>query len=133
MDGRPARIQGLETSMTLAPSQSRKAVVLGLDGVPYTLVRRFCAEGVMPHFRELIGEGTLAPMDTVMPEISSTAWASFMTGVNPGRHGVYGFMDLDPKTYRLVFSNFNSVRAATIWDYMSRAGRRSVVLNIPST
>lgn len=119
--------------MTTAFSAGRRAVVLGLDGVPYTLVRRFCDEGVMPWLRELIGEGTVAPMDTVIPEISSTAWASFMTGVNPGKHAVYGFMDLDPKTYKLSFSNFNSVRSATIWDYLSRVGRRSVVLNIPST
>ncbi len=114
-------------------TNGRKVVVLGLDGVPYTLIEKFCAEGVMPRFAQLLAEGQAAPMDTVMPEISSTAWASFMTGTNPGRHAVYGFMDLDPKAYKLQFSNFNSVKAPTMWDYMSRAGRKSVVLNIPST
>ena len=56
-----------------------------------------------------------------------------MTGMNPGRHAVYGFMDLDPKTYRLQFTNFNSVKASTAWDYLSRKGLRSLVLNIPTT
>jgi len=113
-----------------APS---KAVVVGLDGVPYTLLRRFCDEGVMPFVRDILREGTVAPMDTALPEISSTAWTSFMTGLNPGKHGVYGFMALEPKTYKLQFTNFNSVRVATIWDLLSRQGQRSVVLNIPTT
>jgi predicted AlkP superfamily phosphohydrolase/phosphomutase len=112
---------------------ARKAVVLGLDGVPYTLLRRFCDEGVMPRVSELLREGTVAPMDTALPEISSTAWTSFMTGVNPGKHAVYGFMDLDPKSYKLQFTNFNSVRTPTLWDYLSREGKRSMVLNIPTT
>jgi predicted AlkP superfamily phosphohydrolase/phosphomutase len=112
---------------------AKKVVVLGLDGVPYTLLKRFAEEGVMPHTRDLLASGTLAQMDTALPEISSTAWTSFMTGANPGRHGVYGFMDLDPKTYKLQFTNFNSVKTSTVWDYLSRAGQRSMVLNIPTT
>jgi predicted AlkP superfamily phosphohydrolase/phosphomutase len=112
---------------------AKKAVVLGLDGVPYTRLKRFAEEGLMPCVKELVGQGTFAPMDTALPEISSTAWTSFMTGMNPGKHAVYGFMDLDPKSYKLQFMNFNSVKTPTIWDYLSREGRRSIVLNIPTT
>jgi predicted AlkP superfamily phosphohydrolase/phosphomutase len=111
----------------------RKAIVIGLDGAPYTLLRRFCDEGVMPNLVRIFAAGTAAAMDTAVPEISATAWTSFMTGMNPGKHAVYGFMDLDPRTYRLQFTNFNSVKASTTWDYLSRQGLRSLVLNIPTT
>ena len=114
-------------------TSDRKAVVLGLDGAPYTLLRRFCDEGVMPNLARIFAAGTARAMDTAVPEISSTAWTSFMTGMNPGKHAVYGFMDLDPQTYKLQFTNFKSVKAATAWDHLSRKGIRSQVLNIPTT
>jgi predicted AlkP superfamily phosphohydrolase/phosphomutase len=114
-------------------TSGRKAIVIGLDGAPYTLLRRFCDEGVMPNLARIFAAGTATAMDTAVPEISSTAWTAFMTGMNPGKNAVYGFMDLDPRTYKLQFTNFNSVKASTAWDYLSRQGLRSLVLNIPTT
>src|SRR5579862_4796506 len=117
----------------LKGKRKRRAVLVGLDGTPFTLLRQFIAEGTMPHLAALARGGTLLQMDTSIPDISSVAWTSFMTGANPGRHGVYGFLDLKPKTYKLQFTNFNSVRTSTVWDYLSRSGLRSMVLNIPTT
>src|SRR4029078_4702997 len=101
---------------------------LGLDGAPYTLLTRFASEGLMPCLAEVFRRGSAAPMDTALPEISAVAWSSFMTGVNPGKHGVYGFLDLDPKSYKLLFTNFHSVRAPALWDHLGRHGKRSIVL-----
>ncbi|HEX8087996.1 MAG TPA: alkaline phosphatase family protein, partial [Blastocatellia bacterium] len=73
-------------------ASAKRAVRIGLDGTPYTLLRRFVEDGTMPRMAELIGSGTLLQMDTSLPDISSVAWTSFMTGANPGRHGIYGFL-----------------------------------------
>ena len=86
--------------------ERRKALIIGLDGVPYTLMKRFIDEGVMPNTAALIKTGALCRMTTSLPEVSSVAWTSFMTGVNPGRHGIYGFMDLRPRTYDMFFPDF---------------------------
>ena len=80
-----------------------------------------------------MGRGTLLQMDTSIPDISSVAWTSFMTGSNPGRHGIYGFLDLQPNSYKIYFPNSRHIQSKTLWDVAGGAGRRSVVINVPST
>ena len=114
-------------------SQNRRAVLIGLDGTPYTLARRFIEDGAMPNLGAIALRGSLLQMDTSIPDISSVAWTSFMTGANPGRHGIYGFLDLQPGTYKIYFPNSRHIKSATLWDVISHAGRRSIVINVPST
>jgi predicted AlkP superfamily phosphohydrolase/phosphomutase len=112
---------------------SRRVVLIGLDGTPCTLLRRFIEDGTMPRMRELARRGTLLQMDTAIPDISSVAWTSFMTGANPGRHGVYGFIDLQPNSYKIYFPNSRHIKSETLWSAVGRAARRSIVINVPST
>lgn len=72
-------------------------------------------------------------MTSTLPTVSSVSWTSFMTGVNPGRHGVFGFTDVKPESYGIVFPNYAHVRAPTLWDALGASGRRTVVLNVPGT
>src|SRR3990172_4099646 len=78
---------------------SRKALIIGLDGVPYTTMTKFMADGLMPNTSALVKTGTLRRMTTSLPEVSSFAWTSFMTGVNPGRHGKRSIVINVPSTY----------------------------------
>lgn len=112
---------------------SKRAVLIGLDGTPCTLARRFAEDGTMPRLAELLRRGTLLQMDTSIPDISSVAWTSFMTGANPGRHGIYGFLDIQPQSYKIYFPNSRHIQAPTIWDVVGKSGRRSIVINVPST
>ena len=107
--------------------------MIGLDGVGVPLVRDLVARGIMPHLGRLLTTGTLAPMRSSIPVISSVSWTTFMTGRNPGKHGVYGFTDVKPGTMTLFFPNFGNVRADTLWDVAGRAGKRSIVMNVPNT
>ncbi len=107
--------------------------VIGLDGVGVPLVRDLVARGLMPAFCELIARGTLAEMRSSIPTISSVSWTNFTTGRNPGKHGIYGFTDVKPGTLTLFFPNFAHVKSETLWDVAGRAGKRSIVLNIPGT
>lgn len=127
-------------------------MAIGLDGVPASLIRQFVDQGVLPNFARILGRGyRLHQMHVSIPEISSTCWTSFMTGVNPGEHGIYGFMDLRPQSYALYFPTYRDVQAPTIWDIVggTQGGRtsslaerfrgvfpeplRAVVMNIPQT
>ncbi|MGO9614165.1 MAG: alkaline phosphatase family protein [Dissulfurispiraceae bacterium] len=111
----------------------KKAIVLGLDGVPYSLLQRFILDGIMPNLARLGEEGTLCSMTSSLPEVSSTAWSTFMTGVNPGRHSIFGFTEINKDTYSWKFPNFNDLRSKTIWELAGENGKRSIVLNVPST
>lgn len=114
-------------------SRQQKAVVLGIDGVPYSLLSRFIKDGIMPNLANLAKKGTLTTMTASIPEVSSTSWSTFMTGVNPGKHGIYGFVELQKRTYKWRFPDSNDIKSDTLWDIAGRNGKKSIVLNVPST
>ncbi len=74
-----------------------KVVVLGFDGVDPDLVRQWIDE--LPNIRRLSQSGTLSDLGTTNPPESPVAWASFATGTNPGKHGIFDFLRRDPTTY----------------------------------
>jgi predicted AlkP superfamily phosphohydrolase/phosphomutase len=110
-----------------------RVFILGLDGSPHGLMQDLFARGVLKNLAEIAGKGSLFKMSTTVPEVSSVAWTTFMTGVNPGRHGVFGFVDLKPGTYTNYFPNSTHVRSPCLWHILGKSGKRSVIVNMPST
>jgi predicted AlkP superfamily phosphohydrolase/phosphomutase len=112
-----------------------RTCVVGLDGVPYSLLMQLLQNSVMPNLKHIIeGSGlTLQKMRVSLPEISPVSWTSFATGSNPGVHGVFGFTDFKPHSYETFFPNSTQRRAATIWDKVGSQGGSSVVINQPFT
>ncbi len=119
--------------MGLFSRKKTKAVVLGLDGVPYALIQDFLPKGILPNMQKIFAQGNLRRMEVTVPEISSVSWPSFMTGVDPGTHGIYGFTELLENSYDMFFPNYAHLKAPAIWDTLEKQGRRSVVLNQPGT
>lgn len=110
---------------------SGKTVLIGLDGVPYGLMSDLVSRGVMPNTATLIKNGSFKKAKSSIPEISSVAWSSIITGVNPGQHGIFGFTDIPLGTYRLSFPNFNNLKAPPFWEKEEK--RRCAIINVPST
>ncbi|TES94548.1 MAG: hypothetical protein E3J87_00025 [Candidatus Cloacimonadota bacterium] len=117
----------------LRRGRRKRVVVLGLDGSPYTLVKKLAEDGVMPNLNAIIKEGNFYQMDTTIPEISSVAWSSFITGKNSGEHSIFGFTDLVPLSYKLRFPNFSDLKCPPIWNELEKTKKRTVVINLPST
>jgi len=110
---------------------NKRTIIIGLDGVPYSLVKDLSARGIMPNMSKLIGDGVFRQMESSIPDISPVAWSSIITGKNPGEHGIYGFMDLVPGTYSLYFPDFTNLHGIPFWNH--RNGRKSIIINVPST
>src|SRR5512139_460409 len=110
-----------------------RSCVIGLDGVPYSLVLEMADRGRMPALAGLLKEGHLHRMKASLPEISAVSWTDFMTGADSGSHGIFGFTDLKPASYSLRFPNFLDVKRETLWDVLGKKGKRSIILNQPST
>jgi len=113
--------------------KKNRVCVIGLDGVPHGLIRQLADDGVMPATAAILRAGHLARMTVSLPEISSVSWSSFMTGANPGTHGIFGFTDLRPGSYDLRFPSFRDLQAPTFWDRLGDAGKRCIVINQPAT
>ena len=111
----------------------RRVVFIGLDGTPYTFMQRLIAEGRAPNAARLAQQGSLLRMDSMWPWVSSVAWSTMMTGVNPGKHNIFGFIDRDPATYKQFIPTSRHMKARTLWEVLSDAGKRVVVVNVPVT
>ncbi len=107
-----------------------KTVIIGTDGVPFEMIENFARTGVMPNTARLIADGTFMQMHSSIPEVSSVAWSSMITGANPAEHGIFGFMELHPHSYRMRFPNYNDVKAPTFWE---KSDGKSVIINVPAT
>jgi predicted AlkP superfamily phosphohydrolase/phosphomutase len=112
-------------------SSSHKVAALGLDGVPYPLLKSLFEAGHMPFLAGIAATGTFVPMETALPPVSSVAWASFMTGKNPGEHGIFGFTDLKNDEISLRLPSFDDLKTPPFWQ--SLRGKRSIVVNLPFT
>jgi predicted AlkP superfamily phosphohydrolase/phosphomutase len=114
-------------------AEPRRVVFIGLDGTPYTFMQRLIQEGRAPNAARLAQQGSLLRMDSVWPWVSSVAWSTMMTGVNPARHNIFGFIDRDPATYRQFIPKADNMKAKTLWEVLSEAGKRVIVVNVPVT
>ena len=132
---------------------SQRLVILGFDGMDPGLTGRWIREGRLPNLKRLAERGGMYPLATTPSPESPTAWASFATGTNPGKHNIYDFLVRDAATYlpdlgmvrrepgRFLFDYFPyakpklvSLRGGTsFWVTAGRAGVRSTVLTVPVT
>ncbi len=78
--------------------------VVGVDGMDPVILERLLAEGAMPNFAALRAEGSLQTLGTSVPPQSPVAWSNFVTGMNPGGHGIFDFIHRDPATYKPISS-----------------------------
>ncbi|MFC1835097.1 alkaline phosphatase family protein [Thermodesulfobacteriota bacterium] len=118
--------QSQESAMSL-----NRVAVLGLDGVPFSLLNDLFDAGLMPNLARMARSGSFLRMETTLPPVSSVAWTSFMTGVNPGEHGIFGFTDLNPGEISLKLPSADDIRAPTLWQQMP--DKFSVIINLPFT
>ena len=109
----------------------KRLVIIGLDGVPHRLLDDLSKKDVMPNTGALIEKGVFKKMQSSIPEVSSIAWSSIITGSNPGQHSIFGFTDFPWGTYRLSFPNFRDLKVEPFW--RREDSGRSVVINVPST
>ena len=114
--------------------EARRVVMLGLDAMVPTMAERFLAEGVLPHFAQLVGRGCLTRTLPVIPAQTPSNWHTIVTGATPGTHGVVQWGSHLPgepvwEYHRAEAFNAGLCRAEYLWETAARAGKHSVVMN----
>jgi predicted AlkP superfamily phosphohydrolase/phosphomutase len=107
--------------------------VLGLDGVPLSLLTGETGRRMMPVLSGLLDEGACLPLCSVVPTVSSVAWATYSTGTNPGKHGIFGYVDRHPNPFTALIPTARDLKQPTLWEHLSRLGQRVGVMNVPLT
>jgi len=144
---------GLPPGVKPERKAKQRVFVIGFDGMDPTLARKWMDEGRLPNLKKLADEGTFVPLGSTQPSESPTAWSSFATGANPGKHDIFDFLRRDPKTYTPDFNmvkkippkflwGFIPIQAPKVlstrggtsfWVYAGRDGIRTRVLTVPVT
>jgi len=113
----------------------RKVLVIGLDGGTWSIFDRFIEAGVMPNLCRLCKKGYRSNLISTIPAITPTAWTSFATGMNPGKHGIYSFMvpHAAPGSYVSPPARRDMVGQPSLWCRLSNVEIGSTVLCVPMT
>ncbi|HHT9125022.1 MAG TPA: alkaline phosphatase family protein [Candidatus Brocadiia bacterium] len=114
-------------------TNKKRVFCIGLDGATFDLINPWVREGKLPNLKRFMEEGTHGVLRSVIQPFSPQAWGSFMTGVNPGKHGVFGFKEQIKGAYDFQFVNNKSIKVKTLWKILSEQGKKVIVVNIPMT
>lgn len=110
-----------------------RVLAIGLDGATLDLIEPWIAEGRLPTLKKMRDSGAWGTLTTEFPPATVPGWPSFMTGTNPGKHGVIFWIEKSGKDNTFRVKNGTSVRGPTIWDILGDHGKRSIVINVPCT
>lgn len=133
-----------------------KFIVVAMDGLDPLLLEQWMNEGVLPNFSRLRAQGDFKPLGTSIPPQSPVAWSNFITGQNPGGHGIFDFIHRDPNTYLPFLSTTKTEapkkfwkiagykipsdegqvtlmrKGKAFWEYLGEAGILTTIFSIPS-
>ena len=114
----------------MVTDRSGKVVIIGLDGATLDLLRPWASQGDLPNLATYFEEGCYGILRSTIPPVSPQAWASFQTGMNPGKHGIYGFKFLDLNRQGYVLASSVSMSGQPFWRILSNAGHQVTVINL---
>ena len=139
-----------------APTATKQVIVLGFDGMDPKLCEEMINQGRLPTLARLRDAGGYRRLGTSTPPQSPVAWCTFMTGTNPGQHGIFDFLHRDPDTYLPHFSMskteeggwpislgkyvvhlkagkvVNLRRGEPFWKYLTQAGVPAQIYRMPA-
>ena len=110
-----------------------RVLIFGIDGGTFDIILPFVQEGKLPHIQYLMENGSHGYLETTFPPMTFPAWTSYMTGVNPGKHGIFDFTERIPGTYMIRFINAKARKVKTIWRLVSETNKRVGVMAVPVT
>lgn len=108
-------------------------LVIGLDGATWSLIKNFVKKGYLPTISKLMGEGIHGDLESSLPPVTFPAWKCYSTGKNPGKLGVYWWMNIDVTNKKHIVNNSKSFKSREIWDYFSEKGLPCCIVGMPTT
>jgi predicted AlkP superfamily phosphohydrolase/phosphomutase len=119
--------------MTTIDQLQHRLAVIGFDGATFDLIQPWVAEGKLPTLERIMKSGVWGNLRSTDPPHSPAAWSTFVTGWNPGKHGILDFRRRAPGTYRSEFINGSHRLGQPFWITLNEYGYTVGIVNIPMT
>lgn len=107
---------------------NKKALIIGLDGATWDLLKPWAESGKLPVFKKLMENGVHGTLKSTIPPHTCPAMPSIYTGKNSDKIGVFGFHKQDGN---LV--SFKDINSQTIWDLLGENGYKSFISYMKTT
>jgi predicted AlkP superfamily phosphohydrolase/phosphomutase len=108
-----------------------RVLAIGLDCATFSVIKPLVQEGKLKFFDFLLENSFSAILKSTIPPVTAPAWASFATGKNPGKHGIFSFMIFNKPNVKIV--NSRSIKSITFWELLSLFGKKVCIINVPLT
>lgn len=110
-----------------------KVYLLGLDGFDRRIFNKLDEENAIPNLSRLIKEGIWGDLNSTIPPYTGPAWVSMLTGVNPGKHGIFGFSKTGSGAGECSLNSSLDIKTKKLWDILNEQNLRSGFFNVPLT
>ncbi|MEM8861176.1 MAG: alkaline phosphatase family protein [Chloroflexota bacterium] len=116
-------------------TRSDKFLVIGLDGATFEWLHPLTQSNKLPFLKQLLAQSAWGQLESTVPPFTATAWSSFMTGANPGEHGILAFEVRDRFNYDQLVAGFvnGDQHDLTIWEVLNANNKTVGVVNVPLT
>lgn len=110
-----------------------KVIVIRLDGGTWNVIKPLVRQGELPIIEKLMKNGTYGDLESSIPYYTFPAWKCYSICKNPGKLGIYWFVNIDVENKKFTFSNSTSFHSKEIWDYLNENNISCGILGIPTT
>ena len=111
----------------------KKMIIIGLDGASFELLQPMIDDGTLPNLKIIQQKGCWADMEVCLPPVTCPNWKCYSTGKNPGKLGVFWWENIDIANKRVYHPRKRYQKHKEIWDYLSIAKKRCLIMNMPTT
>ena len=80
----------------------QNVIAIGLDCATFRFIKPFAQKEWLPNLEQVMMQGVIRVLKSNVPPISPPTWTTFFTGKNPGRHGMFQFVDMDVRNYSFL-------------------------------
>ena len=108
-----------------------RTLVIGLDAATWRVMSPLIKQNKLPNIQYLIQQGVSGKLRSTVPPMTPPAWTSIITGVNPGKHGIYDFTKQDRDTYQIIPVEYWKMPQPAIWDIFNMQNKKVGVFNFP--
>ncbi len=109
-----------------------RVLIIGLDGATWSNLRPLAERGVMPTLSRLLREGAWGVLHSSIPALTPPAWASLVTGVNVGKHGIYHFRHTPAGDYYARrLNDARDIAVPSLWQRLGTLGKHVGAMNVP--
>lgn len=117
----------------LGHHKNNKIFIFGIDGGTFDIIKPLVHRGDLPNIASLLKVGANSELASTVPPITAPAWVSFMTGKNPGKHGIFHFIGHTHDSYSGKILSASDIKAKSLWSILSEHGKKLILINIPIT